>query len=264
MMKVIINADDLGISNSVNEAIEDAINKGLITSSTIMANADGYEKAIKIARSYPYISFGVHLTLDEFYPITRNPLFQEYGIVDNDFRFVKGAIYKVKFDKKILSAIEEELDAQISKIKESGVAVSHLDSHHHIHTIPHLRDVIVRLMAKHNIHAVRGCHYTNMTRFLNGFRFLNKGLLYEIAYLMAKVSKSFKSRKWNEEMAKVAKVTDFFCPTKTYFYNRPYFNALDDNKILELECHPGHLKYNKETELLKNLTGIEKITYNDL
>jgi predicted glycoside hydrolase/deacetylase ChbG (UPF0249 family) len=71
-MKVIINADDLGLSIATNKAIECAIVKNMISSCTIIANGMAFDDAIRISKQFTNISYGVHLNIIEFCPMTNS------------------------------------------------------------------------------------------------------------------------------------------------------------------------------------------------
>src|SRR5690554_5744864 len=111
MTNIIINADDLGLSKSVNEEIEDFIKKGLITSTTMMANGEALEDAIRIAKHYNGISFGVHLCLDEFKCLTKSDVLKNHGVVDDNFIFTKKGVNEIKKPtEELKSAIADELN----------------------------------------------------------------------------------------------------------------------------------------------------------
>lgn len=266
MPRIIINADDFGKCHEVNVAIEEQILKGNITSTTIMANADGFDEAIQIAKQYPSISYGIHLCLDEYAPVTTQKAFIEKGIVDESTGlFVKGRIWNVSFDEVLKNAIRDEWDAQIQIIKNAGIIPSHIDSHHHVHTILALKDVLLDVLNKNEINKVRGCDYVTTAKFFKGWKhFSNSNLLKELAYLLLRCSRFNEKNKWVANMRGSIEMTDDFCSVMAFWRNQFYFEKYCKEKIVELECHPGHDKYNKETGLLQLLSGYDKMTYNDL
>ncbi len=72
-MRLIINADDLGRSPEANRAIFDLMDQGLVTSATVMANGPYVNEVVPRLVHYPRCSFGVHLNITEFKPLTLNP-----------------------------------------------------------------------------------------------------------------------------------------------------------------------------------------------
>jgi predicted glycoside hydrolase/deacetylase ChbG (UPF0249 family) len=71
-MMIIVNAEDLGLSVDVNEAIFDLMDRGNVTSCSLLANAPSTEEATVKSRRYKDQSFGVHLNITEFRPLTKS------------------------------------------------------------------------------------------------------------------------------------------------------------------------------------------------
>ena len=72
-MRLIINADDLGLSPEVNESIFALMARRRLTSATILANAPYWEVAVRQAAHFPWCSFGIHLNLTQFQPLSAAP-----------------------------------------------------------------------------------------------------------------------------------------------------------------------------------------------
>lgn len=139
MKKLIVNADDFGFCESVNYGILRAYKKGIVTSTTMMANMPGFEHAVQLYRENPGLGVGVHLNITCGKPITNAPsLINEEGMMNRDNR-----------PNWNLDEIYTELEAQIEKVKAAGIPITHLDSHHHIHTLEQLQPVIEKLHAKY-------------------------------------------------------------------------------------------------------------------
>ncbi len=149
-LSFIVNADDLGYSHEVNVAIEKCLAAGVITSSTIIANGPAFDEAVSIAKRYPGISYGAHLNATEFRPLSGAPL----GQIMCDGEFDR-AIRKVRLTRETIAAISVEFDTQIARIKNAGLSVSHIDSHHHIHTVRALFLTTIAAAWKHNVRYVR-------------------------------------------------------------------------------------------------------------
>ena len=147
-MRIIVNADDLGMDEATNEEIFRLIALNKITSSTMMANAPCIEGAIRGAKEFPQCSFGIHLNLTEFYPLSDDAGLQL--LLDDQGRFMSE-----NEDLKVVGAtrkpIIRELSAQISRLQSYGVNISHIDSHQHIHNNPTMFPVIKYLQYKFNI-----------------------------------------------------------------------------------------------------------------
>jgi hypothetical protein len=156
MMKVIINADDLGLSQEVNEATFDLMSKRIATSATIMANGPSVLSAIEGSKRFPACSFGVHLNLTEFRPLSRSEGLKELLGENGEFSgLLEQAPGSIKKTRKLLSAMADEWCRQIDRLQEAGVQISHLDSHQHVHTIPFVFPVLKYIQAKYGIRKVR-------------------------------------------------------------------------------------------------------------
>jgi predicted glycoside hydrolase/deacetylase ChbG (UPF0249 family) len=151
-VRVIVNADDLGMNDRINAAIFGMLRAGRLTSATIMANAPGTDEAVRELRHYPNASFGVHLNVIDFAPLSPTPGLQPLLGPDGQFRNV---IEKATWSASLLTAIARELSAQIEHLLAGGVHLSHIDSHHHTHTLPAMFPVLKFLQVKFGIRKVR-------------------------------------------------------------------------------------------------------------
>lgn len=148
----IINADDLGASEAVNDRIFELMAEGLVTSATIMANGPAFEHAVRQLVRFPQCSFGVHLNLTVFRPLTHAKAMAQ--VLGSDGT-LSTRLYGSLLSGDLLAALKAELFAQVQRSFDAGVPVSHLDSHHHIHTIPRLFFVIKALQRHFGIRRVR-------------------------------------------------------------------------------------------------------------
>ncbi|MEL7473002.1 MAG: ChbG/HpnK family deacetylase [Planctomycetota bacterium] len=143
-MRVIINADDFGLSDETVDATIECFERGGLTSATIMVNMPASERAMEHARAQqgPDAGFGVHLTYvregDETVERPVSPPESIASLMDTDGRFLvspttrkRGLVGKVVPDE-----IAIESSAQISRLRDAGVRVTHVDSHGHLHKFP--------------------------------------------------------------------------------------------------------------------------------
>lgn len=99
-MKVIINADDYGISEGTTREIQKAIERGLISSSTIMANGRYLNESLPFIREHPEISWGIHVNLTSFESLTKSPALRKAGLIDHAGQFIKSVYFSThRFDK---------------------------------------------------------------------------------------------------------------------------------------------------------------------
>ena len=154
-MRIIVNADDLGMSESVNEAIFDGMRRGQITSATMLANGIALKSAIRESHCFPNCSFGIHLNLTEFEPLHAESRKELASIVDSNGCFNGNSIREVKIGVSLLKAIFREWCCQVENLIGLGVSPSHFDAHHHVHTIPQLLPVMAALRRRYKINKVR-------------------------------------------------------------------------------------------------------------
>ena len=154
MLKIIVNADDAGIDREVNEAIFDLMSRGKLRSTTLLANGPALNEALSRASCFPECSFGVHLNLSQFRPLTDEPGLAP--LLDGDGLFNSDIIRRLPPSRALSRAVYLEWCAQVDRIRDAGVMVSHLDSHQHIHTCPALFTALKRLQKRCGIRKVRG------------------------------------------------------------------------------------------------------------
>ena len=152
-VSVIINADDLGMSQAVNDSTFKLIQSGHVTSATMMANSPFIEEACDRSSLYSGCSFGAHLNVTEFPPLTGSGKLEP--LLDNVGAFNEEKTRETSIDASLAEGIFAELCAQIDKLLSLGIAVEHFDSHHHIHTLPRLFPILKKLQKKYQIRKVR-------------------------------------------------------------------------------------------------------------
>ncbi|MBN1796425.1 MAG: ChbG/HpnK family deacetylase [Sedimentisphaerales bacterium] len=156
--KLIINADDFGLSKEVNKAVETAHKKGVITSATIMTNMPAAEEAVKIAKKNPNLGVGVHLNPFKGKPISKDPEIKPLLDSQGNFCFGHKALSLLcVFSHPVRQALKAELDAQIKWLIDRGIEPTHLDSHKHIHCCPAVYSIVCALANKYKIPAIRYC-----------------------------------------------------------------------------------------------------------
>jgi chitin disaccharide deacetylase len=154
-MKIIVNADDLGISETVNEAIFQGMQRGTVTSATMLSNGPAVRAATQQLHLFPNCSFGVHLNLTEFEPLCSGSVTALAAILDQNKCFKGNSIREVGIGLPMLRAVFREWCSQIENLIRLGVEPSHLDAHHHVHTIPQLLPVLAALRRRYQINKVR-------------------------------------------------------------------------------------------------------------
>lgn len=253
-MRIIINCDDLGANARVNESIFELMLERHVTSATLMMNGPAIEDAVWRLGEFPYCSFGVHLNATEFRPLSQHaglePLLNAAGEFEgNSF----ASPIQIPLNATIREGVYAEWCAQIDRALAMGVPVSHLDSHHHVHTRLGLFGVLKRVQQKYGIHRIR-----LRRNVLGSSRSLRKRL--HVA----------KQHSWNFALRHYlpAKTTDGFAAFSV-FHERLAAGIAWEGSI-ELMCHPGRERFAAETALLRGswrklLSGeAQLISYNEL
>lgn len=152
-MRLLVNADDLGSSRKVNAAIFALMAAGRIRSATLIANGRAFDEAISRIGDYPHCSFGVHLNVSSGMPV--DPASSDSPLMGADGQFRDAAVRRLFVPADVRHAVFREWRSQLAKVTSAGVAVSHIDSHHHTHTIPALFASLKRLQREFDISRVR-------------------------------------------------------------------------------------------------------------
>jgi chitin disaccharide deacetylase len=155
-IRLIVNADDFGLSQAINHGVVAAHRDGIVTSASVMVNGPAFDDAVALAAQNPALDIGVHLTLTELAPLASRE--RVSSLLGPDGRFPPHAIdfaHRYLRGSVRLAEVRTELDAQIRLAKSRGLAVSHLDSHQHVHVLPGIARVVAELAREHGIRAVR-------------------------------------------------------------------------------------------------------------
>lgn len=151
---LIVNADDFGISKAVNDGIVQAHARGIVTTTSLMATGRAFDHAVALCRAFPALDVGAHLTL-----VAEKPLLnRNSSLAGNDGNFPADIrkLLKLLLNRRIqLPEIQAEWSAQIERILEYGIRVTHLDSHQHLHALPGIAQLTVNLARRYHIPFVR-------------------------------------------------------------------------------------------------------------
>mgnify|MGYP001226184776 FL=1 len=158
MKKLIISCDDLGISKETNLGIRECLDKGVATSSSIIANGEFYDHALEnVINQTPNNFYGLHLNLTEGKALNKNST-NILSDNNNEFKISASKYFLLNFyrsNKNLENAVYEELKVQITKVLNDGIKLSHFDSHEHIHHSPWLFKIITVLGKEFKINKIR-------------------------------------------------------------------------------------------------------------
>ena len=156
MKKIIVNADDFGRHELINRAVERAFKTGCLRSATLMAGGIAFDDAVTVAKKISGLGVGIHFTLANGNPVLPPKeiptLVTSEGIFHADYvtflkRYIAG---KISLDE-----VRAELAAQLQKILRTGLTLTHVDSHQHLHHVPGILEIVLELAASEKIFAMR-------------------------------------------------------------------------------------------------------------
>lgn len=262
---LIVNADDLGWTEGVNRGIVEAHRRGLVTSSSLLANGRAFESAVEVGQSHPQLGIGVHLNLSDGPPTA--PAEEVHGLLNEGGHLEEGPeslLLRIASRSLAVEEVEREWDAQIQKVRRAGIEPTHLDGHKHVQMLPGLFEIALRLAKRHGIRAIRVAHEESTLRSVLSSAgqqrtgvVLKQGVQARGLKLLAPDAR---------EMAEHAGIAtaDYFCGiAQTGALTREGVEKLLENLpdgTTELMCHPGYadeelrrtrtrLQESRETEL---------------
>lgn len=162
---LIVNADDLGWTEGVNRGIAEAHGHGIVTSASLLANGAAFVSGVELALSREGLGVGVHLNLSNGAPVAPRELVTT--LLNDAGEFAGGPesiLVKLARRALQLQEVEEEWDAQITRVREFGITPTHLDGHKHVQMLPGLFEIALRLAKRHDIGAIRVSHEESSLR----------------------------------------------------------------------------------------------------
>jgi chitin disaccharide deacetylase len=154
--RLVVNADDLGLTAGVNDGIFDAHDHGILTSASLMANAPATGDAIRRVHARKSLGIGAHLMLVDGAPVL--PAERVPTLVDRYGRFPrswKPFILACVSGQISMAEVEIELTAQIERLRAAGIVLTHLDAHKHVHAYPPIFAIVARLAGRFGVPVVR-------------------------------------------------------------------------------------------------------------
>jgi chitin disaccharide deacetylase len=155
--RLIINADDFGLTLGINRAIAELHKAGVLTSTTLMATGPAFDDAVSIAHSHTALGVGCHIVLTDGIPVSHPQSIPTLlGADGKTFRpslldFVQALLRgTIREDD-----IEREALAQVQKLQRAGIDVTHIDTHKHTHLFPAVSRPLLHLAQRCSIGAIR-------------------------------------------------------------------------------------------------------------
>ena len=135
--RLIVNADDFGLSHSVNEAVIRGHREGILTTTSLMVNEAGFDEAVKLAKENPKLGVGLHVSL--LHGRSALPPEKIPGLVNARREFSNNPVgvgMKYFFDDGLREQLQAEIRAQFEKFRSTGLPLDHVNGHLHLHLHP--------------------------------------------------------------------------------------------------------------------------------
>ena len=135
----IITGDDFGSSSAVNQGIIEAHERGVLTSASLMVRGEAFEEAVALAKSHPRLAVGLHLVVSSGRSVPE--------LIRTGWRF--------QFKPQVRRELHLEIRAQLEKFRQTGLVLSHVDGHQHMHVHPVVLGLLIEMADEFGIRAVR-------------------------------------------------------------------------------------------------------------
>jgi len=245
LKNLIVNADDLGWTDGVNRGIVEAFHHGIVTSTSLLANGAAFAGGVEAARSAPGLGVGVHLNLSDGPPVADRETVT--SLLNNDGEFAGGPeslLLRRARRGLLLAEVENEWDAQIQKVRDAGISPTHLDGHKHVHMLPGLLEIALKLAKRHDIGAIRvALEASSLRAALSSGSKQNAGVVMKQGVQARGLKLLARDAREQAERAGIS-TANFFCGiAQTGELTREgveqFVKSLPDGTT-ELMCHPGY------------------------
>ena len=157
--RLIVNADDLGLTEGTNLAILDAHKVGIVTSTSLLANGYAFEQAVALLRAVPTLGVGVHLTLTEGLSVAPGAAAELYPAGRGRFPLSNQPYARALAAGRLpRDAIRREFEAQVGKVVKAGITPTHVDGHKYIHLLPGISAIVADIARQYAIPVMRIPH----------------------------------------------------------------------------------------------------------
>ena len=185
-IRLVVNADDFGLSPVISRGILAAHRNGIVTSTSLLGNTPGLDEARAMLASAPALGVGVHLTLVGGEPVSDPAAIPSLLAPDGRSLHANGTeLIGAWARRRIVGAeVERELDAQVARVRDAGIAVDHLDTHHHLGFRPVVGQAVEAVARRHGIAGIRSAvERPTLAWATDPLRGLEAGLLTGLAWL---------------------------------------------------------------------------------
>ena len=184
-IRLVVNADDFGMSPGVSRGIVRAHREGIVTSTSVLGNCGDFEESCAILAEAPDLGVGVHLALVGRGPIADPARVPSLLTAGGRFH-ERGAEFIAAWTKRKIDPgdVEREFEAQIARVRDAGIKIDHLDTHHHLGFLPVVGRSVEAVARRHGIEAIRsGIETPTLSWVTDPRRGLKAGVLTGLGWL---------------------------------------------------------------------------------
>jgi predicted glycoside hydrolase/deacetylase ChbG (UPF0249 family) len=184
-IRLVVNADDFGMSPSISRGVLRAHREGIVTSTSLLGNCTDLEHARALLADAPALGVGVHLALVQGGPVA-DPTSVPSLVAGDGLFYGRGAQFITAWGKRQIDAadVEREFDAQVTRVRAAGIKIDHLDTHHHLGFLPAVGRSVEAVAKKHGIGAIRSAiEAPSLSWVTDPRRGLKAGLLTGLGWL---------------------------------------------------------------------------------
>jgi predicted glycoside hydrolase/deacetylase ChbG (UPF0249 family) len=180
MKYLIVTADDMGLTKSINEGIVEACREGVVTAVSVIPTGEALQDALDAVKTLPFKDIGAHLSLTETKPLLSSSKFYK----NHNRLFFDLLSGRVNMDN-----IYFELKAQAELLKKSGFKITHINSHEHVHIVPRILEIFIRIAKEYGIPAIR---FPRTDRPANGIGLKDRYRKLVLAHFSSRISGAMK------------------------------------------------------------------------
>jgi len=269
--RLILNADDFGLTPGINRAIAELHAAGVLTSTTLMPNGPAFADAIAIAHANPTLGIGCHIVLTDGTPVsppeTIPTLLASNGAT---FRPSLPSFLQALLSGQIAEEeVAREALAQIQKLQHAGIQVTHLDTHKHTHLFPAISRPLLRVAEQTAVPGIRNPFEPRWSLALRHGSLLRR-LTVRLASLLRPEFESLPPIRQGRALTTNGTIAISATGHLDSATLAEVLNALPSTGTFELCCHPGYndadldrmatiLRAHREVERLALLTEVSRI-----
>jgi predicted glycoside hydrolase/deacetylase ChbG (UPF0249 family) len=269
--RLILNADDFGLTSGINRAIGELSAAGVLPSTTLMATGPAFDDAVKVAQAHPSLGVGCHIVLTDGVPVS--PPASIPSLLGPDGTSFRPSL--IDFIRSLLLGRIREADvtrealAQIQKLQSAGIRVTHIDTHKHTHIFPAIARPLLQVEESTGVRAIRNPFEPDWSQALHQGSFSRRAAIKLIGRLRPRFAANLRLHQGRihttDGTVAISATGQFNSATLAQI-----LAALPTSGTYEICCHPGYndrdldrvttrLRAHREVEREALLTGIPRI-----